>query len=203
MANPEHVAKLKEGARAWNDWRLTNDEKPDLSGVHLFRTSLDHYDLTEADFSDSRLSTVNFLGAFCRAVSFERAFILDGVFRSAPLMESSFRKAEIRSTTFDWCHLERSDFTDSMFEFNTFAHVFLQDARGLDTIEHFGTSSIAIDTFFDSGGLPESFLRGSGVPEVFIQYAASLVGKAIEYYSCFLSYSSKDNEFARRLYDGL
>ncbi|HEV7425673.1 MAG TPA: toll/interleukin-1 receptor domain-containing protein [Thermoanaerobaculia bacterium] len=41
------------------------------------------------------------------------------------------------------------------------------------------------------------------MPEEFIQYAASLVGKAIEYYSCFLSYSSKDDEFARRLYNDL
>lgn len=64
-------------------------------------------------------------------------------------------------------------------------------------------NSIGIDTFFESGGLPESFLRSSGVPEEFIQYASSLIGKAIEYYSCFISYSSKDEDFARRLHEGL
>ena len=31
----------------------------------------------------------------------------------------------------------------------------------------------------------------------------SLVGKPIEYYSVFISYSSKDEEFARRLYNDL
>ena len=31
MANPEHVAKLKEGWEAWNEWRKASDEKPDLS----------------------------------------------------------------------------------------------------------------------------------------------------------------------------
>jgi hypothetical protein len=65
------------------------------------------------------------------------------------------------------------------------------------------SNSIGIDTFFESGGLPESFLRGSDVPDEFIQYAASLVGKAIEYYSCFLSHSSKDNDFARKFYKDL
>ncbi|HEV7486414.1 MAG TPA: toll/interleukin-1 receptor domain-containing protein [Thermoanaerobaculia bacterium] len=75
--------------------------------------------------------------------------------------------------------------------------------RGLDALEEAYENSIGIDTFFESGGLPEAFLRDSGVPDEFIQYAASLVGKAIEYYSCFLSYSSKDDEFARRLYNDL
>jgi hypothetical protein len=35
MANPEHVAKLKEGREAWNAWRKTSGDIPDLSGVHL------------------------------------------------------------------------------------------------------------------------------------------------------------------------
>lgn len=34
MANPEHLAKLKESVRAWNDWREANPEiVPDLSGA--------------------------------------------------------------------------------------------------------------------------------------------------------------------------
>ncbi|HEX3071795.1 MAG TPA: toll/interleukin-1 receptor domain-containing protein, partial [Thermoanaerobaculia bacterium] len=73
----------------------------------------------------------------------------------------------------------------------------------MDTIKFIGSSSIGIDTFFQSGGLAEAFLRNAGVPEEFVQYAASLVGTPIEYYSCFLSYSSKDDEFARRLYNDL
>lgn len=119
------------------------------------------------------------------------------------MIQSSFREAVVRYTTFDWCLLEKCDFTASTFEGNAFVHASLRDARGLDTIEHLGGHSIDIDTFFRSGGLPDSFLRGSGVPEVFIQYASSLVGKAIEYYSCFLSHSSKDDEFVRRLYNDL
>ncbi|GHO98860.1 hypothetical protein KSF_089080 [Reticulibacter mediterranei] len=36
-----------------------------------------------------------------------------------------------------------------------------------------------------------------------IEYARSLVGRAIEYYTCFISYSSQDQAFAERLYADL
>ena len=38
------------------------------------------------------------------------------------------------------------------------------------------------------------------MPEVFITYARSLVGQPIEFYSCFISYSSHDQAFAERLH---
>ena len=41
------------------------------------------------------------------------------------------------------------------------------------------------------------------MPEDFIVYMKSLVGKPIEFYSCFISYSSKDEDFAQRLYADL
>lgn len=47
------------------------------------------------------------------------------------------------------------------------------------------------------------FFRGAGVPDAFIKYAQSLVGSAIEFYSCFISYSTKDQDFADRLYTDL
>ena len=46
------------------------------------------------------------------------------------------------------------------------------------------------------------FLRGCGVPDEFIAFIKS-VGGAIEFYSCFISYSTKDQQFADRLYADL
>lgn len=61
-----------------------------------------------------------------------------------------------------------------------------------------------MDTLYKSGGnIPEEFLRGCGVPEPMIAFAKSLVGKPIEFYSAFISYSSKDQEFAKRLHADL
>ena len=38
------------------------------------------------------------------------------------------------------------------------------------------------------------------MPEVFITYARSLAGQPIDFYSCFISYSSHDQAFAERLH---
>ena len=80
----------------------------------------------------------------------------------------------------------------------------LSFAKNLETVRHRGPSHIGIDTIYRSrGNIPEGFLREAGVPDDFIEYMRSLVGKPIEYYSCFISYSSKDQEFAERLYADL
>jgi hypothetical protein len=80
----------------------------------------------------------------------------------------------------------------------------LSSVKGLDTVSHSAPSTIGIDTLYNSGGnIPEVFLRGCGVPETFITFAKSLVGKPIEFYSCFISYSHADKSFARRLHDQL
>ncbi len=72
-------------------------------------------------------------------------------------------------------------------------NVDLSEAKGLETVVHAGPSTIGIDSIFRSKGkIPEIFLRGAGVPEGFINYMKSLVVNPIEYYSCFISYSSKD-----------
>jgi hypothetical protein len=74
----------------------------------------------------------------------------------------------------------------------------------LETVKHLGPSTIGIDTLYKSKGkIPEVFLRGCGVPDTMIAYAASLVGQPIQYYSCFISYSSRDQECAERLHADL
>jgi len=73
----------------------------------------------------------------------------------------------------------------------------------LETIDHQGPSTVGVDTIYASKGkIPESFLRGCGVPENLISYIPSLVKSedGIQFYSCFISYSSKDEEFVRRLH---
>jgi hypothetical protein len=42
-----------------------------------------------------------------------------------------------------------------------------------------------------------------GLPDQFIEYLPSLLGQAIQYYSCFISYSSKDQDFAERIHADL
>jgi hypothetical protein len=79
-------------------------------------------------------------------------------------------------------------------------------AKGLETVRHNGPSTIGIDTIYRSkGNIPEVFLKGAGVQESFLTNIRALVESmsAINFYSCFISYSNKDGEFAERLYTDL
>ena len=85
-----------------------------------------------------------------------------------------------------------------------FADADLSEVKGLHNVVHVRPSYISIDTIYRSHGkIPPVFLRGAGVPDNFIEYMGSLTGKALEFYSCFISYSTKDHEFANRLYADL
>jgi hypothetical protein len=42
-----------------------------------------------------------------------------------------------------------------------------------------------------------------GLPDSLIEYLPSLLNEAIQFFSCFISYSSNDQEFADRLYADL
>jgi hypothetical protein len=79
----------------------------------------------------------------------------------------------------------------------------LSEAKGLDSCEHLAPSVIDHQTLAMSGPLPLAFLRGCGLPDVLIDYLPSLLNQPIQFYPCFISYSTKDEEFAQRLYADL
>ncbi|MBZ0316184.1 MAG: TIR domain-containing protein, partial [Anaerolineae bacterium] len=66
MANEEHVAILKQGVEAWNQWRKENrDVRPDLSGANLSGANLWRADLSEAKLIEADLSGADLSGAYC------------------------------------------------------------------------------------------------------------------------------------------
>jgi TIR domain len=79
----------------------------------------------------------------------------------------------------------------------------LGGCKNLDAINHDGPSTIDIRTLQRSGPLPLAFLRGVGLPDKLIDYLPSLLDQATQFYSVFISYSTKDEEFARRLHADL
>jgi hypothetical protein len=89
------------------------------------------------------------------------------------------------------------------FPSDHFAEANLTGVIGLETCIHEGPSIIDHGTLQKSGILPLAFLRGVGLPNNFIDYLPSLLNQAIRHYSCFISYSAKDQEFAERLHADL
>src|SRR5262249_31956697 len=84
-----------------------------------------------------------------------------------------------------------------------FGKTTLSEVEGLDQCGHAGPSIIDFQTLKNSGRLPIEFLRGVGLPVPLIDYFPSLLNEAIQHYSCFISYSSMDQEFAERLHADL
>src|SRR5262249_34466216 len=94
----------------------------------------------------------------------------------------------------------------SIVDSTVFAALDLSTVQGLESVRHYGPSTIGIDTIYKSKGqIPEIFLRNAGVPDPFIVHMKALVGamSPIQFYSCFISYSSKDQDFAERLHADL
>jgi len=64
-------------------------------------------------------------------------------------------------------------------------------------------SVIDHQTIAKSWPVPLVFLRGCGLPETLIEYLPSLLSQPLQFYSCFISYSTDDQDFADRLYADL
>jgi len=76
--------------------------------------------------------------------------------------------------------------------------------HGLDTVKHAGPSDISLAAIYRSQGeIPEVFLRGAGVPDILIEYARALIGHPINYYTCFINYSSHDHFLVEQIYADL
>jgi uncharacterized protein YjbI with pentapeptide repeats len=195
MANPEHLAKLKEGIKTWNQWRRVNPTvKPDLSGAYFISANLIGVNLSETNLIDAMLY----------GSKLSRANLIQAHLVRTALIEADLNEANLSLADLNDADLSLADLNEAIVGSTTFANLDLSKAKGLETVRHSGPSSIGIDTIYKSKGkIPLVFLRGAGVPEFFIGNMAGLVGTGIEFYSLFISYSTKDQEFAERLHADL
>lgn len=196
MANPEHLEILNQGVETWNKWRDIHDEiKPDLSDADLSGS-----DCRDANFTGANLGGANLNGANLIA-NFSWAYL-----SHANLSDANLRNAWLLGTTLKSARLSGSDLHGAWIGSTDFADVDLREVRGLTAVIHQGPSEISVSTLYRSEGqIPEAFLRGCGVPESFIVQIPALVAamQPIQFYSCFISYSSKDQEFAEKLHADL
>lgn len=156
----------------------------DLSFADLTRANLSGVDLSRADLSNAGLTHVNLSYANLSGTNVSNAYLNGANFAETTLIGTDVTMASLGGARFTACDL--------------------RDAIGLESIRHSGPSTIGIDTLYATdGNIPDIFLRGCGVPEDFIAYKLSFVGSALDFYSCFISYSHEDKQFARRLHDAL
>jgi len=202
MANPEHLEILNQGVEKWNQWREDHPEiKPDLSEEDIHLTELSGANLSGVD-----LSAVDCRGADLRRADLSRADLTLARLENADLRGANLSGADIGYANLNDAVLSRANFSGAIIMWTTFGGNDLSSVKGPETVNYMGPSTIGIDTLYQSGGkIPEAFLLGCGVPEQFITFIPSLVGavEPFQYHSCFISYSTKDEEFAKRLHSQL
>lgn len=191
MANHEHLDRLSRGATSWNDWRRKQPLgfQPDLSRANLNRADLSGTHLFEADLSGAKLNG---------------AVLSKTILSRTNLSGADLSKTDLSGAQLNGAILREADLTQAAVGWTHFADVDLHQVKGLETVRHGGPSHISIDTIYRSqGDISETFLRQAGVPDNFIDFIHSPAFKHAGYYSCFISYSSKDQAFAERLHTDL
>ena len=190
----------------------------DLSGANLSSADLSHADLSRADLSGADLSRADLSGAVLNRadlndVYLNSAYLVGADLNGAYLVGADLIGANLRGTNLHRTVLAGANMTEAILDsanlsgawllHTVFGDVDLSGVIGLEACEHNGPSIIDFRTLEKSKSLPLTFLRGVGLPETVIDYLPSLLNQPIQYYSCFISYSAKDEDFAKRIHADL
>ena len=194
MANDEHVEIAKRGAEAIAKWRM---EHPEM------RLDLQDADLKEVNLRGANLFSAKFFGADLSGADLRSARLKRADLAAANLTSANLSGADLSIAILQTCVVSGANFETATFSETILGNIYFSQAKGLREVQHDGPSVIDERTLRKSWPLPEVFLRGVGLSDQYIEYLPSLIGQAIEFYSCFISYSGKDQEFARRLHADL
>jgi uncharacterized protein YjbI with pentapeptide repeats len=174
---------------------------PDLDGIKLSDVRLAHANLSGARLRRAVLQECNLHRSDLNGADFSGAILTACDLTEADLRYTVCRDADLRRVNLTGAKLDGADLSHAVVGRTTFGDLDMSGAIGLEYVSHMSRSIVGLETLFlSSGQIPESFLRGAGVAESFITYMRSLTGAALEFYSCFISYSTKDQDFADRLH---
>jgi uncharacterized protein YjbI with pentapeptide repeats len=148
----------------------------DLEGVDLSSA-----DLQETTFHGGLFGKAIFRGAIMEQTSFsmvslpqanfDKTIIDNSKFLHCDLSGATWNNAEITNSEFHGSSFRDTDFDSMVLWSVSFNSIDLSLAKGLENVKFIGPSSLGVDTLYKSGGnIPESFLRGCGVPDDFITF---------------------------------
>jgi uncharacterized protein YjbI with pentapeptide repeats len=216
------------GIEDWNRRRANGEQIPDFENADLYRADLSGANLSRANLDGANLSKADLSKADLNGASFRVANLRRANFGGASLYDADLGRADLRGANLSWAnliganlreanlsetYLARTDLSGANLtgaklsrcpcHGTLFCDLDLSEVKGLESIWHVGPSFVGVETLFKSKGkIPEAFLRGCGVPDPLIAYLPALLGsmQPVQFYSCFLSHSSADKEFARKLH---
>ncbi|HET9934045.1 MAG TPA: toll/interleukin-1 receptor domain-containing protein, partial [Polyangiaceae bacterium] len=175
-----------------------------LRGANLMSALLTRASLSDANLSDASLSGANLRGASLRGANFTSADLIDADLTGADLSGADLSGATLEGTTLVGVNLTQS--------------------QNLAAVRHFGPSHLGeVSLMLARGQLPEAFLRGVGFSdwqiliaklynpglraeartEILYEIVRLQQGMPIVFHSVFISYSTQDQEFCRKLHADL
>jgi uncharacterized protein YjbI with pentapeptide repeats len=207
---PHRRANLRRANLQGADLDEFDLRRVDLQGAILTGASLVNASLVDAD-----AELADFSGAICRNTDFSYARLRGARFSQADCRwaqfhlsefsdDASLDGAQLQFASFRWVDFGGASLREAVLDNTLFGGCDLSHVVGLDSCWHEGPSWLDIATLLRSRrALSYAFLRQTGVPEVVITYLPSLLAEPVQFYSCFISYSSADGRFADRLHDDL
>jgi uncharacterized protein YjbI with pentapeptide repeats len=206
-----------------------NLRRADLSGAYLNKANLCRADLDEAnlqrtDLKGADLSGATLIGADLSGADIRRADLSGADLSGANLNEAYLNGADLSGVHLNVANLQRADLrgvnlggailngtilsganiNKAILVETVLGNINLKEVKNLESCNHHGPSIISHRTLTMSGELPIEFLRGCGLPNTLIEnYPSILLDKSIQFYSCFISYSHKDEEFAKKILNDL
>jgi hypothetical protein len=201
--------------------------KRDLSGYDLTGCAFRSCNFGRVTFKHANLAGVGPHGTHEVSAEFIACNLRSSIFSGSKLNICRFDKSDLSHAELNGVSLYRTnlshaklfksvicaDFIDASLVGTDFFHTYLLESEFIDTdlsralnlskARIFAHITLDHRTLFKSGILPKSFYRSCGLPDSLIEYLPSLVEDAMHVASCFISYSSKDEQFAAKLYADL
>jgi len=190
---------------------LRGDEQPWMGDLHVQMLSdLGYIDerhpriLDGINLSHCRLDSANLSGASMKNASLKSSVLVDTDLSRADLTNADLEKAFLNGTNFSGADLAGTNFAQAEFGRTLFVDTDLSSTVGLEEAIHSTASEISFSTLVKSGfKLSERFMRSAGVSIGLIDDLRRGQRFATTYSTCFLSYSTKDADFAQHLYNAL
>jgi hypothetical protein len=177
-----------------------------LQSAYLDRANLLGADLSYAIMDGASLKNANLRGAYLRKANLRGVDLREASLQGADLQGADLNRANLNATNLTQTNLSetnlsRANLSGAATDGTIFAYIDLRETRGLVKISHRGPSAVALNTIpLPQDGSTIHFLRGAGVPDEWIDGYRAHMMHPIQYYSCFISYSSKDETLAKRLH---
>ncbi len=197
--------------------------RANLVRSNFWLATLDESNLSGSDLSEAIITDANLWSAI---ISYADALATD--FTGSNLQHINASHANLEEANFSYCNLrgallDKANFKKAIFQDTILADINFKSINNLDQIQHLGPSVIDLKSILQSTGLPKDFLLGCGLTPIELSVIHLLKASQSEiqfdellerllairnqekivFYSCFISYSHQDRQFARKLFSAL